>query len=75
MNNIKMPLKINLKFASWFTGTCLYDVKHEKFGKHSLTTEQIKYSTGEYKSKLYENIKKAVENGDITIEKIKNAKE
>lgn len=56
------PKTIPSDFASWYTGTIYCNVKHPKFGKHKVTPRQIKYSSGEYKSKLYKDIiKQAIE--------------
>ena len=60
-----MKTKYSLKFASWFTGTCLCTVEHPKYGKHQLTTHQIKYSDGDYKNKLYQAIENAKKQGQI----------
>ena len=59
------------KFASWFTGTVLCNVKHPKYGNHKVTPDQIKYSSGDYKMKLFKNIEQAVKRGDITPAMIK----
>lgn len=56
----------SIYFVAWFTGTSLCSVKHPEFGKHQLTPEQVKLSSGEYKNKIYKNIEKAIKNGDIT---------
>jgi hypothetical protein len=56
----------NIKFCSWFTGTCYYEVKHPYYGRNQLTPYQIKYSTGEYKNKLFKNIKDCFDEGHLT---------
>lgn len=53
------------KFAAWFTGTSLNDVKHPTQGKHQLTPDQIKLADTQYKNKLFKSIQAAVKRGDI----------
>lgn len=50
-----------IEFCSDFTGTVLCTVKHSEFGKHRLSPQQVKYSTEEYKNRLYKNICKAID--------------
>jgi hypothetical protein len=59
------------KFAAWFTGTVLNNVKHPTYGKHQLTADQIEKASGDYKDKLFKAIETAVKNGDITPDIIK----
>ena len=59
------------KFAAWFTGTVLNNVKHPTYGKHQLTADQIEKAPGDYKDKLFKAIETAVKNGDITPDIIK----
>ena len=59
------------KFAAWFTGTVLNNVKHPTYGKHQLTADQIEKAPGDYKDKLFKAIEIAVKNGDITTDIIK----
>ena len=59
------------KFAAWFTGTVLNNVKHPTYGKHQLTADQIQKAPGDYKDKLFKAIEAAVKNGDITPDIIK----
>ena len=59
------------KFAAWFTGTVLNNVKHPTYGKHQLTADQIQKAPGDYKDKLFKAIETAVKNGDITPDIIK----
>ncbi|NDB28658.1 DUF3008 family protein [archaeon] len=59
------------KFAAWFTGTVLNNVKHPTYGKHQLTADQIEKAPGDYKDKLFKAIEMAVKNGDITPDIIK----
>ena len=59
------------KFAAWFTGTVLNNVKHPTYGKHRLTADQIQKAPGDYKDKLFKAIEAAVKNGDITPDIIK----
>ena len=59
------------KFAAWFTGTVLNNVKHPTYGKHQLTADQIEKASGDYKNKLFKAIETAVKNGDITPDIIK----
>jgi hypothetical protein len=44
------------EFVANFTGTCLCNVEHPEFGKHKLTPQQVKNSSGEYKNEIYKNI-------------------
>lgn len=59
-------IKVNHRLASWFTGTILCEVKHDVYGNHKLTTNQIKYADKEYLNKLYENIQLCYSNGSLT---------
>lgn len=54
--HVGKPEAIPTDFVSWYTGTVYCRVEHPKYGKHKVTTQQIKYSSGEYKSKLYRDI-------------------
>lgn len=56
-----IPKKFSNQFASWFSNTCRNGVKHPVYGSHQVTPEQIKKSSGEYKSALYKEIKGALE--------------
>ena len=60
-------MKIKNEYAAYFTGLVICNVKHPKFGSHKLTANQIKYSTGTYKNKLYRAIVKALNEGLIMI--------
>jgi len=60
-------MKIKNEYAAYFTGLVICRVKHPIFGSHKLTTNQIKFSTGTYKNKLYREIKKAINEGLITM--------
>jgi len=60
-------MKIKNEFAAYFTGLSICRVKHPKFGSHKLTTNQIKFSPGTYKNKLYRAIVKALNEGLITM--------
>ena len=51
----KVP-SISDDFALWFIGTSLCCTLHPVYGSHQLTKEQFKYSSGEYKNLLYDNI-------------------
>lgn len=65
------PKAFSNEFASWFTGTVLNDVEHPEYGKHKVTPQQIKHSPGEYKNALYQAMKRAIDDGDITPDMIK----
>lgn len=56
-----IPKSFSLKYCSWFTSTCAYQVKHPIYGGSMMTPQQIKYSSGEFKNKLFKNIKDAIE--------------
>jgi len=61
----------SLKFAEWFTGTSLCNVKHPKYGGHQLTQLQIKTAPGNYKNKLFKSIKDAFDRGELDTSHIK----
>jgi len=69
-SNINESEKYSNKFVSWFTGTSLNNVKHPIYGNHKLTIDQVKKSTAEYKNKIFKNIQKHIDNGDINKDKI-----
>ena len=53
---MQVPLSFPQDFVLWFIGTLCNNVQHPKYGSNMLTKEQLKYSSGEYKSKLYKCI-------------------
>ena len=55
----KLPT-IKSTFSLWFIGTSSYSVLHSVYGRHQLTRQQLKYSSCEYKNKLYANIIDAI---------------
>lgn len=59
----------NNQFCSWFTGTVFCTIEHPYYGKHQLTANQIRKSSGEYKNKLWLNIMDCFERGYLTEEK------
>jgi len=58
-------------FVSWFTGTDMYGLKHPEHGRTQLTTQQIKNSSGKFKSKLFNTIQKAIKDGDVPSKHLK----
>lgn len=71
-NTFEIPKSFSLEFCSWFTGTDCYQIKHPKYGGLKLTTNQIKYSSGEFNNKLFKNIVSAIKT-EIEIVGIDNA--
>lgn len=53
---IMIPKSYSLKFASWFTSSCLNSVRHHKYGANQITPQQLKYSSGDYKNLLFKEI-------------------
>jgi len=51
----KVP-SISNDVALWFIGTSMCCTMHPVYGFHQLTKQQFKYSSGEFKSQLYDNI-------------------
>lgn len=57
-----LPESIPHDLASWYTGTVYCSIEHPVYGKHKVTPRQIKYSSGEYQSKLFKDmIKTAID--------------
>lgn len=59
----------SLKFASWFTGTCLNSLRHPKYGANQVTPQQIKYSSGKYKDSLFKEITDAFKREPESLQK------
>ncbi len=72
---MQVPLSFPQPFVLWFIGTCRNDVKHPEYGGHQLTAHQLKYSSGDYKSKLYKCIAKLYPDSETLQNKYKFFKE
>jgi hypothetical protein len=69
---MKRNSRFTNKFVSWFTGTSINSILHPVFGNHQVTPNQIKYSSGEYKSRMFKCITESIQRGIITEQHIKN---
>ena len=72
---MQVPLAFPQPFVLWFIGTVHNTVKHPEYGNHQLTEHQLKYSSGDYKSKLYKCIAKLYPEDETLQDKYKFFKE
>ncbi len=63
-------IHLNYDFQSWFTGCCLNEVEHPVYGKHQCTSRQIIRGGGVYRRALVACIRKHLQEGNLTEEKV-----
>ena len=63
-------IHLNYDFQSWFTGCCLNEVEHPTYGKHQCTPIQIIRGGRIYRKALLACIRKHLQEGNLTEEKV-----